>query len=374
MGKDYYLGLDIGTGSVGWAVTDENYNICKYKKRAMWGIRLFDGAKTAEERRLKRGSRRRLSRKKQRIDLLQEIFSEEMNKVDPTFFIRLNESRLHMEDKSIKELHPLFIGEEYSDIDYYKEYPTIFHLRKELIHNSNKHDIRLVYLALHNIIKARGHFLIDGEVETVRDFKKTFDNCFTSLCEELDLNIDLDEKSKNKIEEILKDRKLAKSHKSKILKEQFTICELDKKSDIYKRQEKFIEEFCKLLVGNKGNLLKFFGIEKTEDVKSLLELKKNESLSISFSDKEEDYIKAKEKLETIEREKVYLLDLIKPIYDWNVLVDVLQDKELLSESRVEQYETHKENLRNLKRLIKKYLSDEYNKFFNNTEEKEISYS
>ena len=30
MSKKYYLGLDIGTNSVGWAVTDENYNLCKY--------------------------------------------------------------------------------------------------------------------------------------------------------------------------------------------------------------------------------------------------------------------------------------------------------------------------------------------------------
>ena len=27
--QKYYLGLDIGTNSVGWAVTDENYNLCK---------------------------------------------------------------------------------------------------------------------------------------------------------------------------------------------------------------------------------------------------------------------------------------------------------------------------------------------------------
>lgn len=27
MSKKYYLGLDIGTNSVGWAVTDENYII-----------------------------------------------------------------------------------------------------------------------------------------------------------------------------------------------------------------------------------------------------------------------------------------------------------------------------------------------------------
>lgn len=27
--NDYFLGLDIGTGSVGWAVTDEKYKLLK---------------------------------------------------------------------------------------------------------------------------------------------------------------------------------------------------------------------------------------------------------------------------------------------------------------------------------------------------------
>lgn len=60
--QKYYLGLDIGTNSVGWAVTDENYNLCKFGGKRMWGIRLFDGAQTAEERRMNRSNRRRLSR------------------------------------------------------------------------------------------------------------------------------------------------------------------------------------------------------------------------------------------------------------------------------------------------------------------------
>ena len=28
---DYYIGLDMGDASVGWAVTDTNYNILKFK-------------------------------------------------------------------------------------------------------------------------------------------------------------------------------------------------------------------------------------------------------------------------------------------------------------------------------------------------------
>ena len=31
MGKEYYLGLDIGTDSVGWAVCDTNYKIPSLK-------------------------------------------------------------------------------------------------------------------------------------------------------------------------------------------------------------------------------------------------------------------------------------------------------------------------------------------------------
>lgn len=44
MGKEYYLGLDIGTDSVGWAVCDTNYKIPKFKGNAMWGIRLLKRA------------------------------------------------------------------------------------------------------------------------------------------------------------------------------------------------------------------------------------------------------------------------------------------------------------------------------------------
>ena len=69
----YYLGLDIGTDSVGWCVTDLDYKVLKYNGKAMWGIRLFDQASPAAERRAFRTSRRRLRRRKQRIALVQEL-------------------------------------------------------------------------------------------------------------------------------------------------------------------------------------------------------------------------------------------------------------------------------------------------------------
>ena len=241
---DYLVGLDIGTNSVGWAVTDEQYNLCKFKEQSMWGIRLYESANTAEERRDKRTARRRLQRRGQRIALLQEIFSEEMTKKDPTFFLRLNESRLHVEDKQIKEKYPLFIDEDYSDVEYYKEYPTIFHLRKELIESTEKHDIRLVYLALHHILKNRGHFLIDGDLSSAKEFDTAFEQLIEMIEDELSIEVYL--KDKREFEAILRDKDLVKSVKAKRLSGLLSVAEGEYKKDEVKRRKTAIEQICKL--------------------------------------------------------------------------------------------------------------------------------
>ncbi len=159
----------MGTGSVGWAVTDSAYNIIKRHGKALWGIRLFESAKTAEERRIFRTSRRRTERRKNRLHLLQEIFAEEISKKDMGFYQRMKESKYWHEDKkdingNMPELpYALFADDGFTDKDYYKKYPTIFHLRYALATNTtDKPDIRLLYLALHHIIKHRVHFLFEA--------------------------------------------------------------------------------------------------------------------------------------------------------------------------------------------------------------------
>ena len=34
---DYYIGLDIGTDSIGWAASDVNYELLKLNQQHMWG-------------------------------------------------------------------------------------------------------------------------------------------------------------------------------------------------------------------------------------------------------------------------------------------------------------------------------------------------
>lgn len=158
MESRYYIGLDIGTDSVGWAATNPKYEILKFKGKLMIGSRLFDSANTAADQRLYRSNTRRLDRKKWRIQLLQELFAPEISKVDFGFFQRLKDSFLKDEDKAVFQKNMLFNDKNYNDKDYHRDFPTIYHLRKALIENKKEYDVRLVYIALHHLIKHRGHF------------------------------------------------------------------------------------------------------------------------------------------------------------------------------------------------------------------------
>src|SRR5699024_8045746 len=96
---EYFVGFDIGTESVGWAVTNTEYKIAKVNGKALWGTRVFSEALKADERRAARTGRRRYERRRQRLDWLQNIFAEEIGKKDPGFFQRLEESKFREEDK-----------------------------------------------------------------------------------------------------------------------------------------------------------------------------------------------------------------------------------------------------------------------------------
>ena len=56
---EYNIGLDIGTGSVGWSVTDQDGNLLHFRGKPTWGSRIFPSAEPASEARTHRGQRRR---------------------------------------------------------------------------------------------------------------------------------------------------------------------------------------------------------------------------------------------------------------------------------------------------------------------------
>lgn len=336
--EKYYLGLDIGTNSVGWAVTDPSYRLERFHKKDMWGIRLFEQADTAADRRTKRTNRRRLQRRHQRIQLLQELFAEEMARVDDTFFLRLNESKLHLEDKSVQEKYPLFIEKDYTDIDFYQEYPTIYHLRKDLMESDQPHDIRLVYLAIHHLLKYRGHFLIDGSLNSAKSFSTVFEQMMRSVQD--GLKIDFTVSHPERVEEILRNRTMARSSKSKLLEKEFVI---DPREDDPKILKTVVKQICTFIAGNKGDLKKVF----REDLDEL------EKTGFKFSDPGFD----EEILPDLENKIPDLLNVVqamKAVYDWSVLVDILDGEEYLSFAKVKQFDEHKHNLHQLRQVMKKY--------------------
>ena len=97
---EYYLGLDIGTDSVGYAVTDTAYALRKFKGEPMWGTHLFESGQEAADRRTHRTNRRRIDRRQQRVDLVNELFSDAITRIDPHFFARRKESDLFREDST----------------------------------------------------------------------------------------------------------------------------------------------------------------------------------------------------------------------------------------------------------------------------------
>ena len=227
MEQKYYIGLDIGTNSVGWAVTDENYNLLRAKGKDLWGVRLFDKAETAAGRRSHRTARRRLQREKLRNAYVRDVFADAVNAVDPVFFQRLKDSKYYQEDKAEQQKYALFSGNDFTDRDYYAKYPTIFHLRSELLHESNPHDVRLVYLAVLNIFKHRGHFLNENlDAEGGLDFENLLDQFHDQYLDYTDYEIDCTHSAEMK--EILSSKDYSNSVKAEML---LKLLGLNKKTD-----------------------------------------------------------------------------------------------------------------------------------------------
>lgn len=351
--EDYYLGLDIGTDSIGWAVTNNKYEILKFNKNAMWGVRLFDEALTAAERRVFRSSRRRLMRKKNRISLLQEIFSKEIGKIDTGFFQRLNDSRLYPEDKHDNQIYSLFTDSKYTDKDYFNEFPTIFHLRSELLTNKKPHDPRLVYLALSHIMKNRGHFLFEGDLSSATNFTNIFNNFLEVI--ENELGCKLEPTDTGEIEVLLKDKTINRSTKKSKLQGLLNIQPSDKQSTT----------IVALIVGLSGDLTRLFPHDPT-----VTDLEKT---TIKFS--EYAYEDHRLALEDSVPELCFVIDTIKTLYDWSILADILSGGEssegtYLSIAKVRLYDSHQKDLKLLKKVVKKYIPDEYKNIFSSSKEKD----
>lgn len=349
--KPYSIGLDIGTNTVGFAVITDDYKVPSKKmkvlgntdkrfiKKNLIGALLFDEGTTAEARRLKRTARRRYTRRKNRLRYLQEIFFEEMSKLDSSFFHRLDDSFLIPEDKRASK-YPIFatLGEEK---EYHKQFPTIYHLRKYLADSKEKADLRLIYLALAHMIKYRGHFLYEDTFDIKNnDIQKIF-NEFISIYDNTFEESSLSGQNAQ-VEAIFTD-KISKSAKRESVLKLFP----DEKST------GLFSEFLKLIVGNQADFKKHFNLEEKT------------SLQFSKDTYDEDL---ENLLGQIGDDFADLFVVAKKLYDAILLSGILtvtdsSTKAPLSASMIERYENHQKDLAALKQFIKNNLPEKFVEIF-----------
>ena len=369
----YNIGLDIGTGSVGWCLTDNNGHLLKINRKgdngktyrnSAWGVRLFASADTAADCRIKRSTRRRYNRRRARIIELRKIMSDMIMPVDPNFYARLDEAFLWNEDKSDKAKAPflLFNDKKLYDIKYYTDYPTIYHLRKYLLETKEKADPRFIYLALHHMMKYRGHFLFEGQsFEAIDNIKDTFI--------ELEQLINVYVKGKEEIED---------NNKNNDKYEAIKICLADNKVKNKDKKENITDIFIKAGYDNKYSkelaaaVLGYeFNVGIIVNDNSLTD-EDGKALKAKFADAK--YEEQEEKLSDTLGERYYIVEALKKIYSWKVLHSILGDSMFLSCAMVDKYEKHGEQLTALKNLFHKYVSqDGYSEFFHQEKNKEGKY-
>ncbi len=349
----YFLGLDVGTDSVGYAVTDERYMLQKFKGEPMWGVHLFEEAQLNDERRAFRTARRRLDRRQQRVRLLQELFAREIAKVDENFFLRIKESALYPEDSRYGV--SLFADKDYRDADYHRQYPTIHHLIMDLIENPVPHDVRLVYTACAWLCAHRGHFLSEISKESLHELLdittvyQEFMDCFEEEkpwhCNDL-----------HAFGAILK----KKVGVSKKYRELALLLFGAPKAPKKKEETPFdCEALLKLLCGSKVSPVTLFNNSDYADI---------ESLSLGKADEELMPI-----LEALGEDSQVVLKA-KALFDWAVLGDILKGEAFISRAKIKAYEQHKTDLFRLKYIIRKYNRKAYYAMFRQINSAKVNYA
>lgn len=355
----YHIGLDIGTSSIGWAVIGDDFKIKRKKGKNLIGVRLFKEGDTAAERRSFRTQRRRLNRRKWRLKLLEEIFDPYMAEVDEYFFARLKESNLSPKDSNKKYLGSLLFPD-ISDSNFYDKYPTIYHLRRDLMEKDKKFDLREIYLAIHHIVKYRGNFL---EKVPAKNYKNSGASIGFLLEEVNSLYKDIigDESvailNSGKFEDV---EKIILDEETRNLDKQKSVGKLLVED---KKKKNIVTAFSKAILEYKFN------------IEDLLLIESDEKNKLTFNDENIDDI-FNELSHSLDDNQMDLLTKTREIYFKFKLNMIVPTGYTLSESMIEKYEMHKAHLKMYKEFIntlnakdRKILKNAYSDYINNEKAK-----
>jgi len=341
--SEYGIGLDIGTNSVGWVVVDLQGKLIRVRGKMGIGVRLFKEGQHASKRRSFRASRRRLKRVKWRLRLLRELFDKDVVAVDPGFFVRQKYSGVSPNDSHNHGVEKTIFNDR-TDHDFYEKYPTIYHLRHDLMvskdglsKNGEPFDIREIYLAIHHIVKHRGNFLRVSE-ENFKPTKINLDSnlenistLFRQLSPETVADDIFNMKNNTVAKQVLLNPEDNSTDKEESLKDLWTV---ESTKNVTKQ---FLTAFIKAILGLKVN----FGHLILKKVNKK-ETKKWTWRMASFT----------EKLDEIRGDlsdtEIEMLEVIESIYSAITLAQIMPEGRSFSESMIEKYDKHASDLKKLK--------------------------
>ena len=216
----------------------------------------------------------------------------------------------------------------------------------ELINNPEPHDVRLVYLALLNMFKHRGHFLNTGL--RAEEGTSGMQEAYAALVETASDTFELDFPENleiSRLEAVMSRRDISRS---------VMAGEVAGLLQIEKGKQKQEYEIVKGLCGLSFSVNTVLGVGEFED--------SCQKVSLSFRDTGYDE-KINEVSQLVSEEDMELIEAMKQLHDIGLLVNVMKGSNYLSEARIRDYEKHKKDLALLKRLILEKAPEAYDDMF-----------
>ena len=342
--EPYNIGCDMGTSSIGIAAVKENGEVVVVDDERIIESYLFkdytsankkSGKSNTQEKRSYRSSRRRYSHYHWRLNCFNSLFEEELTKVDKEFCMRLKESFFIEEDKKVKGKYNLFNDSDYTDSDYFREFPTNYHLLKHLRETTETPDIRLVYLGLAYLLKNRGHFNFKGDASNLGDTTELVKE-FCSLLQ--NYNISIDKKVVNNTIEILK-MPISIQGKTKV----------QGKNAEYKKLDSRSQSILKMLLNKSEEARKVFD---DNDYKEKVNIKLSD---LDDEDKYAEYIE-------LYGSRFELIEKAYEIYNCVKFNELLDDEKYISESKIKAYNKYAVDLKDLRYYISKLYPEKEEEF------------
>ena len=361
------IGIDPGAGSTGYGSVSFDPKTRRYlSETAHFSSFIFPMPEDCKARREARCRRRNLVRKKMRVDLVKDMFRPAIDKIDPLFFKRLENSSLLLEDKDeeLTSKYILFSDPDFTDKEFFSLYPTVYHLRQACL-NGDVHDPRLLFLACLSIIKHPGHFLNKGVSSDSLDDDITDDleTVLKFFCEN------------EKIDGMMKEPQLLSILVSKApYKNKNTDTSSDNAEKTEPEKKDVLKEFLKDGGAKVADKIASAIRSGALNCKALFGKPEYNDVKLDFNADDID-ARLEEASKILEAEEYDVAEALGALYSWALLkrilvvsrdrnTDICRYASTISEAKVAGHEEYDRHLKMLKHVLKPVLTDEeYQDFF-----------